>query len=523
MSLLVVKRKPLLSHFLKQRSIVNKRRNFAQKPYFVTTPIFYVNADEHGLKVQKAAESQRLKPIELCDKNSSRFKHLCECFHISNDDFIRTSEERHRTTVEAFWNVIDSNGYIYKDSYKGWYCASDEAFVSELNIGEVKKDSESIKVSLESGNPVEWCEEQNYMFPLSSFKDKLLNWMLSDTERVKPKKFYDYLVHMIKETTKDISISRPSSRIHWGIRVPGDDTQTIYVWLDALINYLTVCGYPNHHNSLWPANCHVIGKDILKFHGLYWPAFLLAAGINLPERIVCHSHWTIDELKMSKSKGNVIDPFAMANTYTSEGFRYYLYLNDELANCYGNLLNRCSAATINKSQCYPSTPKYGLFYNNQFKTLVDELETLSDECKTHFEDANFYLGVDAIVHCLRNGNKLFQEFKPWELVKNENEKETLDCVIYTIFETLRICSILLQPIIPLLTERVLTKLNIPKNERTWNHAKPCFLPTVHGKNKSLGGGPQQFGSHEGEEVASVSSYLFGSGDRFGSGDVFGLD
>ncbi|RWS23740.1 methionyl-tRNA synthetase-like protein, partial [Leptotrombidium deliense] len=497
------------------------------KPYFVTTPIFYVNAephvghlytllvadamkrfqtmitgkqvllstgtDEHGLKViQRVAESHSLKPIELCDKTSVKFKELCSAFYISNDDFMRTSEQRHKDAVTEFWNKIYRNGFIYKDSYKGWYCSVDEAFVTELNVTEVERDGKIIKVSLESGNPVEWFEEDNYKFALSAFQEKLLKWVLSDPEIVKPNIFYNNLLDELNHGLTDVSVSRPKSRVYWGIDVPGDDTQTIYVWFDALVNYLTFLGYPDNC-SIWPPDCQIIGKDILKFHAIYWPAFLMAADMQLPKRIICHSHWLVEDLKMSKSRGNVINPFTVMDKCTSEGLRYYLlrqgvphsdtsfsevqlprYLNAELADNYGNLLSRCLTKTINKQQVYPSTPCVDFFSNGDFKELITSLDSLSDLCKEHYSNANFYLGIEAIMSHLRKSNDFVQKHEPWKLVKCNDKLEKLNAVIYCVCETLRVCSLLLQPIIPVLSNKVLSKLSIPEEERDWKYTKPCF-------------------------------------------------
>lgn len=222
--------------------------------------------------------------------------------------------------MKHFWNLLQSNGHIYSTKYSGWYCIPDETFLTESQL----KEKNGIKVSEESGHPVEWTEEVNYMFKLSKFQDEILYWIKSG-DRIKPKKFEKILLDWMQEPLPDISVSRPTSRVHWGIRVPEDDSQTVYVWLDALVNYLTCAGYPNaQYQSSWPPSLQVIGKDILKFHGIYWPAFLLAAGLEPPKQLLVHSHWTVDDKKMSKSKFNVVDPLERSKIYTSEGMRYFL-------------------------------------------------------------------------------------------------------------------------------------------------------------------------------------------------------
>lgn len=264
-----------------------------------------------------------MKPLRFCDEISKKFKDLVRDFEIDNTDFIRTSEQRHIQAVNKFWSVLVEKGHIYKAKYQGWYCVSDETFVGDLQVEDVLRDGKTIKVSSESGHPVEWSEEENYMFRLSSFVEPLKAWLEKNDQVIRPKIFHDLVLHQLSKGLHDISISRPSSRLHWGIPVPNDSSHTIYVWLDALVNYLTIVDYPNC-GSKWPIDCHVIGKDILKFHAIYWPAFLLAAGLELPRKYICHSHWTIDDIKMSKSRGNVVDPYEMKKDYGVESLRYYL-------------------------------------------------------------------------------------------------------------------------------------------------------------------------------------------------------
>lgn len=240
-------------------------------PTFLAT-----GTDEHGIKIQQAANIHKTPVASYCDNISSRYKEVFQLANISNDTFIRTTEQRHKTAVNHFWKNLQTKGHIYKAKYQGWYCVSDETFLTETQL---KENPDGTKVSIDSGHPVEWTEETNYMFQMSSFQDNVINWIEKGT-KVKPKKFEKILLDYLKDPLPDISISRPSSRVQWAIPVPGDDSQTVYVWLDALVNYFSAIGFPDDDDfrSKWPASVQVLGKDILKFHGIYWPAFLMACG-----------------------------------------------------------------------------------------------------------------------------------------------------------------------------------------------------------------------------------------------------
>lgn len=283
--------------------------------------LFTTGTDEHGIKIQQAAQKRHVPVEEYCDKIAAEYRGLfCE-YNVQYTDFIRTTEPRHAQAVQHFWTRLHDNGFIYKRKYSGYYCVQDETFLTESQLGNDGKTGE--KCSLESGHPVEWTEEENYMFQLGKVQTGILEWMKSE-DRIKPKKFERNVYDFLEEPLPDISVSRPSSRVHWGVTVPGDESQTVYVWLNALVNYLTCSGYPENLQSTWPPSVQVIGKDILKFHAIYWPGFLLAAGLDLPTQILCHSHWTVDGQKMSKSKQNVVDPMERKDVYSSEGFRYFL-------------------------------------------------------------------------------------------------------------------------------------------------------------------------------------------------------
>lgn len=367
---------------------------------------------------------------------------------------------------------------------------SDETFLSDK---EIKTLENGQKISEESGHPVEWTDEFNYMFKLSQFQESIIKWA-ETKDRIKPQKYQKILLQNLRDELPDISISRPSSRVSWGVSVPNDDTQTIYVWLDALVNYLTTAGFPDPNSMLknWPPTIQVLGKDILKFHGIYWPGFLIAANLALPNELFVHSHWTVDGQKMSKSKFNVVDPFQRAQIYTMEGLRYFLLregvahsdgnysdtkivriLNSELADTLGNLLSRCCAKTLNSKQIIPNqsiNALQKLEHLEEYKTMKDLLNELPDLCLKHYKDHNFYLVIDAVIAVLHCNNKFFEVTKPWELKKStQNEEiEKLDTIIFLTIDTLRKVGIILQPIIPTMSTCLLDKLNISKEDRNWN-------------------------------------------------------
>ncbi|XP_072379531.1 methionine--tRNA ligase, mitochondrial [Diabrotica undecimpunctata] len=520
------------------RGILSIRRftTDAKSIHFFTTPIYYVNAsphighlyssliadaaqrwqqiyrkgrlikfstgtDEHGSKIQQAANKNGTSAKVYCDKISSQFEKLVSEFDIGCTNYIRTSGDNHKNTVRKFWKILDENQYIYKSKYEGWYCVSDETFLTESQLNEItKNDGTKVLVSSESNHPVEWSSEENYMFKLSQFQDDLNYWLKTNEHAVRPKKFHKILLDLLnkEDGLQDLSISRPTSRVEWGIPVPGDTSQTVYVWLDALTNYLTVAGYGEDDvtfRKCWPPDVQVIGKDILKFHGIYWPAFLLAAKLDLPKTILCHSHWTVDGEKMSKSKGNVVCPFQSAKTYSSDGMRYFLLregvahsdgnysdtkvlriLNSELADTLGNLLSRCTGTALNPHQRFPKMEQAALEKVKQLdvtKKLIDSVNNLPDVCQVHYENFNYYKAIDSIIATLHTANLFFETLKPWELKKNQETQDTLNVVIHLALETLRVSGILLQPIVPNLSKVLLDKICAKENERYFENLK-CF-------------------------------------------------
>ncbi|XP_063978535.1 methionine--tRNA ligase, mitochondrial-like [Diachasmimorpha longicaudata] len=504
--------------------------NYERKFAFVSTPIFYVNAgphighlysatmadavvrynkmlgldtffstgtDEHGNKVMNAAISKNSSPSNYCEEISQLFRGMCDDFNVGYSKFIRTTDEEHRRGVHTFWTHLHNSGHIYLGKYSGWYCTSDEAFVPPSDLEDLRKpDGSTIKISSASGNPVEWMEEENYKFRLSSFQDDLKHW-LKDEKSVQPLKFHRILSNWVEEGSclNDLSVSRPASRAPWGIKVPNDASHTVYVWLDALINYLTVLGYPeDKYKKFWPPKVQVIGKDILKFHGIYWPAFLIAAGMEPPRTLLCHSHWTVNDEKMSKSKGNVIAPSKAAEMFTPDGLRYFLLreavphsdanyneekirkiLNAELADTLGNLFSRCMGKAVNPRGIIPeaSVAHKDILRTEEAENLVESLRCLPAIAQESYENFNFHQVVDAVMASLRYANKMIEHHKPWALVKNTDATSVneLEAVLALGLESVRASALILHPIIPQVTENLLCHLKIPPDSRQWRNTE----------------------------------------------------
>ncbi|XP_015110982.2 methionine--tRNA ligase, mitochondrial [Diachasma alloeum] len=524
--------KKSLGFFLKPWMRVQTRlySSFERMSAYVSTPIFYVNAgphighlysaamadavarynrmlgretffstgtDEHGNKVRNAAMSRNLSPDNYCYEISQLFRGMCDDFHVEYSKFIRTTDEEHQEGVHKFWTNLHNSGHIYLGKYSGWYCMSDEAFVPSSELEELKKpDGSAIKISSASGNPVEWMEEENYKFRLSSFQDDLRHWLRNE-KSVQPAKYHRILSNWVEEGAclEDLSVSRPATRAPWGVKVPNDDSHTVYVWLDALINYLTVLGYPeDNYKKFWPPTVQVIGKDILKFHGVYWPAFLIAAGMEPPRTLLCHSHWTVNNEKMSKSKGNVVAPSKAAETFTPDGLRYFLLreavphsdanyseekirkiLNAELADTLGNLFSRCMGRAVNPRGVIPeaSMSHKDVLGTEEAENLVESLHCLPALAQEAYEAYNFHQVVDAVMGTLRCANKMIEHHKPWALVRLDDDAslDKLEAVLALGLESTRVSALILHPIIPRLTENLLYHLQIPTDSRQWRNTE----------------------------------------------------
>ena len=420
---------------------------------------FLTGTDEHGQKIQRAAEKLKKDPKIFCDEISKTFKDLSDILNLSNNDFIRTTEDRHKKSVTNLWNILEKKNEIYLSKYSGWYSVSDEAFYSEDEI----EEKNNIKISKASGSQVEWVEEESYFFKLSKWQEKLLKFYEQNPKFILPESRRNEVISFVKGGLKDLSVSRKS--FSWGIKVPSNNDHVIYVWLDALTNYLSALNYPNKDDNLfknyWPANIHLIGKDILRFHAIYWPAFLLAADIDPPLRVYGHGWILSGEEKMSKSKGNILDPIEIINKYGLDALRYYLIkevsfgndgnisqeqlekcINSDLANNYGNLCQRV-VAFVDKN-LNSEVPKNYNFLNEDFVILNNFNEEYNNIVNyIDNQDINSY--VNFIVKQLFNANKYFNDQEPWN---KKNDVKRLNTIIFVSLELIRKISIMLYPIIP---------------------------------------------------------------------------
>nr|SVE87371.1 EOG090X05VD [Daphnia similis] len=457
---------------------------------------FSTGTDEHGLKIQQAALYANEEPGRFCDHVSGLFKTALENCEISYTDYIRTTESRHKENVHSFWEILSEKGFIYKGKYEGWYCTADEAFVAEDQTMLVKlPNGQEQRVSTESNRPVEWFSEENYLFKLSKLREELRSWLKSGPV-IRPLRHYNLVKSWLDQELIDLSVSRPNARLSWGIPVPGDSSQTIYVWLDALLNYMTVAKHSQSEMNIWPPSVHVIGKDILKFHGIYWPAFLLAAGFEPPKSLLVHGHWLVDEQKMSKTTGNVVSPQSCINLVTATGLRYFLMhegvpasdgnfsikrmvriANSDLADGIGNLVSRCCGKSLNPLQMRLGlSPSSFESCGSPGSDLLSLLERTPDIVHDEYQQWNFYKGIDQVMALVRGANGFFQTMEPWKL-KKEGQLDKLNATMAVTMETARVVGTLLQPIVPSYSERLLDKLGVPKENRSWDFARLRWTTT----------------------------------------------
>ena len=436
---------------------------------------FLTGTDEHGLKIQRSAEKAGKKPKEFCDQISQTFKDLSKTLNLSNTDFIRTTEDRHKKTVQHLWSLLEKNDDIYLSNYSGWYSVSDEAFYNEDEIEEI----EGKKIAKSSKSSVEWIEEESYFFRLSKWQKPLLEFYENNPDFILPESRKNEVISFVKSGLKDLSVSRKT--FTWGIPVPSNDKHIIYVWLDALTNYLSALNYPDTNDELfkkfWPASIHLIGKDILRFHAVYWPAFLLAAKIELPKKVYGHGWILSGEEKMSKSKGNILDPLKIIEEYGLDPLRYYLVkevsfgndgnisqdrledcINSDLANNYGNLCQRVTAFAM--KNCDGKIPAKIDFQPDDLKILNKFKENLNTiRSKINEQNINFY--IDFIVNSLFDANKYFNDQEPW---KKKDNLIRLNTIVYTTLEIVRKISFLLYPIIPETSLKALKIFNLSEKD-----------------------------------------------------------
>lgn len=486
--------------------------------------------DEHGLKIQEVAAKQRVDCKALVDEVSQNFKNLAQLLNIDYDRFIRTTDSDHVDTVKYFWTLMEQKGFIYQGSHSGWYSVSDETFYPETQIEEITDKATGVtkKISKETKNEVIYQDEINYFFKLSKFQPDLIAFLEENPDFVRPAAKYQELLNELKENElPDLSISRPSSRLKWAIEVPNDKSQKIYVWFDALLNYLTAVGFPGKFKQTegifttpptnpWPAT-HVIGKDIIRFHCIYWPIFLMAAGVPLPKQVIVHSHWLCDGFKMSKSLGNVIDPIDTYEYYGEDALRFFLTENsninsdcnysekafhstrDNLIGKYANLITRAGGAAFNIEESVQFQAE-GRFDNidqvldesilnpqdkDEIITARNELlvglNSLYDTMNLHMTLFDHMKAIQEWWGPIEKANQLFQLGQPWIYTKAlKNEDLSPDTVknlktiqlyyIYLATETSRITSILIQPVIPSLAAKILDRLNVSPEKRTSDQA-----------------------------------------------------
>lgn len=437
---------------------------------------FLTGTDEHGIKMKQTAASEGLTPDALAERNTPMFKKMNEALDCSIDDFIRTTEPRHHRSSEEIWRRMEANGDIYKDAYSGWYSVRDEAYYAD---SETETRPDGIRYGPQ-GTPVEWVEEESYFFRLSAYQDRLLAHYEANPDFIGPNERRNEVVSFVKGGLRDLSISRTT--FEWGIKVPNDDRHVMYVWVDALTNYITGVGFPDEKSPLWhywPADLHVIGKDIVRFHAVYWPAFLMSAGLALPKRVFAHGFLFNRGEKMSKSVGNVVDPFTMLDHYGVDQVRYFFLrevpfgqdgnyshhaivgrINADLANDLGNLAQR-SLSMIARN-CDGRLPEAGDLSADD-KEMLEKADALIGECRTAMAGQQIHQALNAIWSVVGDANRYFAAAAPWELRKSDPAR--MGSVLYVTAEVLRQIGILVQPVIPTSANRLLDLLAIPKDAR----------------------------------------------------------
>ena len=476
------------------------------QPYYITTPIYYVNdkphighayttlacdalarfkrldgcdvmfltgTDEHGQKVQAAAEKAGISPQAFTDQVSQGFRDLTQIMGFSNDQFIRTTEERHYKTSQKLWQKLLDNGHIYEGSYAGWYSVRDEAFYTETELVDGKAPT---------GAPVEWVEEPSYFFDLSAWQQPLLDFYEAHPDFVAPTSRFNELKSFVSGGLRDLSISRTT--FSWGVPVPGDDAHVMYVWLDALTNYLTAIGWGEEspdaaYDTYWPANIHMVGKDILRFHAVYWPAFLMAADLPLPGRVFAHGWWTNEGEKISKSLGNVIDPVQLVDEFGLDQTRYFLLrevpfgrdgdfarsamiqrINSDLANDIGNLAQRSLSLIVkNLDGVMPGLPEAP---TPEDSDLLGAARGLLAKQRAAYDAQAFHEALRDIWEVISAANRYIDQMAPWGLKKTDPAR--MAEVLGVLAEVIRICGVLVQPVMPASATALLAQLGLGTDE-----------------------------------------------------------
>src|SRR6267378_4138969 len=437
---------------------------------------FLTGTDEHGLKMAQTAELENLPTLEVATRNALRFKEMDERLNVSFDRFIRTTEEQHHRSSQEIWKRMADNGDIYLDSYAGWYSVREEAYYAE---DETVLGDDNVRRGPQ-GTPVEWVEEKSYFFKLSAYQDKLLALYASRPDFIGPDSRKNEVISFVKSGLRDLSISRTT--FDWGVKVPGDPAHVMYVWVDALTNYITGVGFPDESDPnwrYWPADLHIIGKDIIRFHAVYWPAFLMSAGIPVQKRVYAHGFLFSRGEKMSKSVGNVVDPFNLADQYGVDQVRYFFLrevpfgqdgnynheaivarINADLANDLGNLAQR-SLSMIAK-QFEGVLPEPGAFTDND-KAILAQADSMIGLARSAMATQQIHQALNAVWAVVAEANRYFAGEAPWALAKTDPARQRT--VLYVTAEVVRQIAILAQPVMPESSAKLLDSLGIPADAR----------------------------------------------------------
>ncbi|MDP4594913.1 MAG: methionine--tRNA ligase [Beijerinckiaceae bacterium] len=451
--------------------------------YFVT------GMDEHGLKMQQTANRDGITAQQLADSTSAQFDAMGRQLDAVADHVIRTTEPRHYEASQTIWKAMQERGDIYLSKYNGWYSVREEAY---FDAGELTDAPGGGKLS-PNGSPVEWVEEESYFFRLSAYADRLLAHYEANPQFVTPRNYFNEIIAFVKRGLQDLSISRTT--FDWGVPVPGDDKHVMYVWVDALTNYITACGFPDTKSKnwhYWPADAHVIGKDITRFHAIYWPAFLMSAGVELPKQIVVHGFLFNRGEKMSKSVGNVIDPFTLSEHYGVDQMRYFFLrevpfgqdgnyshdaivnrINADLANDLGNLAQR-SLSMIAKN-CEGRAPVPGALTADD-TAILDQAYALPDKARVAMKDFSIHLALADIWKVVADANRYFAAQEPW--ARRKDDPPRMGTILYVTAEVLRIVAIMAQPAIPAAANTLLDLVGAPADARTFAHASAQFAVTT---------------------------------------------
>ena len=440
--------------------------------------LFVTGMDEHGQKMQQTAAREGITPLALADRTAEQFRQMGEDLNARADDILRTTSERHRIAVQEIWRRMSAKGDIYLSKYAGWYSVRDEAYYAE----DETETREGRRFTIKSGTPVEWVEEESYFFRLSAYAEPLLALYQKHPEFVVPENYRNEITAFVKRGLNDLSISRTT--FDWGIPVPGDPKHVMYVWVDALTNYLSATGFPDanaERAQFWPADAHVIGKDITRFHAIYWPAFLMSAGLPIPKQIVVHGFLFSRGEKMSKSVGNVVAPVDLVRNYGLDQTRYFFLrevpfgqdgnysheaivnrVNADLANDLGNLAQR-SLSMIAKN-CNGKVPARGPLSDADIE-IMDSADAILAEARAQHEAYAINKALDAIWKVVADANRYFAGQEPWALKKTDPAR--METVLYATAEVLRVIGILAQPYVPGSAARLLDLLAVPEDQRNF--------------------------------------------------------